>query len=154
MDRYFVAAKIRRPHGFDGALLCDYYVKNPKDLLNLTLFLDFQTELKPAKIIEVFGANHHSCRIRLDGYPDLASIQELRNVLLKSSIKNEDADVYFDEFIGLEIMDGNEYLGVITGVYDFGAGIVVDTNFSKMFSLDQLNYENIQDGKISLINLV
>lgn len=122
------------PHGVRGAVKAKCFTDDPQALTAYGALQDaggqeFKiTSVKPDKI----GA-----RITIKGVNDRSDAQALRGMALYVAreklppLEDED-DFYHDDLIGLEVVsESGASLGAVTGVYNFGAGDLLEVTKDK-----------------------
>jgi len=148
--KYISVAKIRRPHSLHGAVIAQVLKKKEFDEnLNNIFYIDLMGEIIEMKIEKIFGYVGSVCRIKFKDFDGIDSVEEFRNVFLNIGVSDD--TFVLEDIIGMQVFDGKMYMGTISSVNDFGAGIVIDTE-NEMFSINELDLENMSRGVIKLIN--
>jgi len=136
--KYISVAKIRRPHSLHGAVIAQVLKKK-----------EFDENLNNIFYIDLIGYVGSVCRIKFKDFDGIDSVEEFRNVFLNIGVSDD--TFVLEDIIGMQVFDGKMYMGTISSVNDFGAGIVIDTE-NEMFSINELDLENMSRGVIKLIN--
>ncbi len=119
--------KIRKAHGLHGVLSCEllpavsYYGFNVHNMTDQDLFFKDNTKLEIEKI---FGIVKNTFKMKLKNLNSIEEASEFAGQ--KVFIKKEEDFLILEEIIGRKVKKGSEFL-TITGIYDFNAGIVLDT---------------------------
>lgn len=138
--------KIRRLHGLDGAVVvaifADSYIDTYEIFNNLKqgdyVFLDGQK----LQIERIFGFTKNICRIKFVGY-DMSDAKNLCGEYLQVEFNGFD----YDQLIGLPIYINDRIYARISAIYNFGGGIVCDTN-KDMVAVSELDLSHLDSGKI------
>jgi len=142
---YKEIARIRRPHGLDGAVVAQVVTDtfyDAHEILkgNTTVMIeDVEYEVE-----RLFGIVKDVFRIKLVGQT-VDTAKELAGKWIAAEYKGFD----YDRLVSLPIKQNDKTLAKITGIYDFGAGIVVDTN-KDMYSILQLDLRDVGKGVVYL----
>jgi hypothetical protein len=142
-------AFIHRTHGLDGAVFISipqYSCIDSVELLknaqknNEPVFIDDEQFF----IERLFGCVkiNKTVKYRIKFVDcDFYSAKQLCNKVLSIEYKGLD----YDALIGVVIVEDNRRIAQIEAVYDFGAGIVCDTNVD-MYSINDLDLSTLEQG--------
>ena len=129
LDGFVCLCVIGPPHGVRGAVKAKCFTDDPQALTSYGALQDAGGQ--EFKITSV-NADKIGARLTIKGVNDRAGAQALRGTALYVAreklppLEDED-DFYHDDLIGLEVVsDSGASLGAVTGVYNFGAGDLLE----------------------------
>lgn len=144
MSKKIVVAKILTSHGVKGFVKLESYMEKPKDIFNYSDNL-YDVNGKKFKIDFVGTAKPNIFISKIEGITDMDVAKSYRNTELYMDMDllpdtNED-EFYYNELIDLKAksLDGKS-LGVIVGVDDFGAGVVIEIKWDGEKSEESLPF--------------
>ncbi|KGB27374.1 16S rRNA processing protein RimM [Candidatus Liberibacter solanacearum] len=133
-EKLVLIATIGTTHGLKGEVYVNSYASNPMDLGRYILYSD---DAKEFKILYIYQ-NNKRLIATFDGIYDIHSAEKLRHLKLYARRQDfKDEELEEDEFFNadleeLETFDlQGKYWGKICGIYDFGAGAVLEFKDSK-----------------------
>jgi len=129
-----LVAEIICAHGIKGHSKVRFYTENAKSLENLNTFFRKSKEKIELKIIKELEKNILICSVKFDD--KVVDNRNLAEEISKSKIyvnredlpKIEEEDTfYIADLIGIDVRDERGInIGKITGVFDFGAGDIIE----------------------------
>ncbi len=132
--------KIVAAQGLRGEVRVQTYTQNPDDLKNLPV-IDMKLNFIRAK-------GHDTAIIKIDGVNDRTSAENLRGtelyVLRDDLPKLNDGEYYHIDLIGMKVVRGEDVLGVVTELHNFGAGDILELENGEMisFARAETDFEN------------
>ncbi|MBY7649164.1 MAG: 16S rRNA processing protein RimM [Candidatus Liberibacter europaeus] len=129
-EKLVLMATIRTAHGLKGELNVTSYASNPVELNRYGIL--YSDDGREFKILKIYKKTKRVI-VLFDGISNRNDAEKLRNLNLyvkRQSFKDE--ELKEDEFFhadleGMKIFDATgKYWGAICGIYDFGAGTVIE----------------------------
>ncbi len=141
--------KLRKPHGVKGYMLADFYIDDPSSLIGKTLLAK---DIDMTFVIDdIFGVSGDVVRVKIKGFDSPEAFSNIRNVDLY--VVEYDNSFFLEDLIGAKIIYHSKFVGYITDIHDFGAGLVFDTDFDRMLSVSEVDINSFKDGSVNLIDL-
>ncbi len=152
--------KITTAHGIKGFVKVQVYAEDPA-LLNGTLYT---TEDGPATLtLTMKNSMGKVWLAAVDGITDRTEAEKLRHTELwigrEALPEPEDGAIYYEDMIGLSVVENRKTIGEIAGIDDFGAGPLLDikpTDGSDNFYLpfaDQYVLETDMDAGLITVEI-
>ena len=134
LDGFVCLCVIGPPHGVRGAVKAKCFTDDPQALTAYGALQDAGG--RAFEVISV-NADKMGARLTIKGVNDRAGAKALRGTALyvareKLPLLEDEDDFYHDDLIGLEVVsDSGASLGAVTGVYNFGAGDLLEVTKDK-----------------------
>ena len=142
-----IIAKITSVHGIKGAVKIMSFASNPADIIKYaSKMFDAKNQQYKIKITnQIPSKNNDLFTAQIDGITDRNQAELLRNTELfiqRSDLKKSKKDeFYYVDLVGLDVLDlGKKKIGKVLLVNDFGAGGLVEIQFSdEKYNKNQIN---------------
>ena len=131
LDDSVLIATIVTTHGLKGWVKIKYYIKDVLDIKKYPLFAENGNSFK---ILNLKHTNSIDCiLVEFEGLTSIEQAQALRDTNLytqKNNLPKLTEDEYFyNDLINLDVLDSqNKVVGVVVGVYNFGAGDILEVS--------------------------
>ncbi|USO00921.1 MAG: hypothetical protein H6845_01190 [Alphaproteobacteria bacterium] len=128
LDKYCIVGRIIKPHGLDGSLKMLFF----SDLAIGQKVLVGESVFSIKKFNKVLDGKSI---VRFDGVDSIDQAEKLSKsdvLIVKEVLPNH--EIYLDELVNMKVVHKNKHVATIKNVFDFGAGIILDTELDTMIS--------------------
>ncbi len=145
MQGFIEIGKITAAHGLKGQVKIHSYTENPLDIKDYALF---DAKKQPYQIMKASMAGR-AVLVTLNAVTDRNQAEALKGITLyiqQDALSAQEGEVYHKDIIGQPVLNReNKDLGKITGIFNFGAGDVVEikllSNKEVMIPLEECSFE-------------
>lgn len=160
-DKLILVGVISAAHGIKGDLLVKSYTKPVDNILQLEI-VDQKHSLVCLKMIRINSKGNIICR--LAGCNNRNQAEKLKGLKLFSNRRalpnTAEEEFYFEDLQNLKVINkSGKQLGIVSGIFNFGAGDIIEIRFSKngkeeMFPFTKENFPEITHKYIVLNRVI
>ncbi len=149
-------AKILSPHGVKGGVKVKSFMDDPLAIFDINLVDEHGTLFK----LKQYGGHGDTFNAMIKGYDDRNAVELLKGTLLYVSRDDLDAlddedTFYYNDLIGLSVKSGDEVIGTVKSVQNYGAGDVLEISTPRVVKLisfqeDAIKSVDLENGSIEI----
>jgi 16S rRNA processing protein RimM len=154
-DSFVLISTIVTTHGLKGWVKIKYYIKDVADIKKYPLVDENGNEYK---ILNLKHTNSIDCILaEFEGLTTIEQAQALRDTNLYTQ-KNHlpkltDDEYFYNDLINLDVLDAqNNIVGVVVGVYNFGAGDILEVSLPNALKTKMISFIGQNIIKVDLQN--
>lgn len=148
--------KIVGVHGIKGTVKVKAFTEDARDIDNYGILTDKNGKEYNVKVI---GESKGTVRVNIKGINDRNMAEELRGIELFASRDvlpeiNEDDEYYHADLVNLDVKKegSDEIVATVLGVYNFGAGDILEIKDIKSKETDMIPFSNDFVPTVDIIN--